>query len=284
MLGLFDAYAFVKVILKNIVTVKHKVTSQQHPYLCYNISGNGGLLMRKNENCLYCSTKLPESTQAHKRKYCTVSCGNKYKLRMRKPECEAKLWVHEKNVFETAMELHWSGEESGAIARRLNIPVGTMYSWVHDFGGQRQRKVPLKQLLHAAKSADEWLIALRESTISQVNIFEDSTIHLVCGTFHGQSVKRFTSVIYESLNDNPLNGNIYAFCNKTRNTITTFAWKSPVFNIAKNVKMHGTFIWPQADLGKTIEVTKAEFDRLLFLNKQEILAEKLAKNLDIMQV
>lgn len=181
------------------------------------------------------------------------------------------------------MELHWNGEESGAIARQLNIPVGTMYSWVHDFGSQRQRKEPLKKLLQTANSAEEWLNALRENTSLEPALFEDLTIHLVCGTFHGQSALRFTNIIYESLNSNPLSGNIYAFCSKMRNTITTFAWKAPVFNISKYIKMHGTFIWPQADLGKTIEVTKSEFDRLLFLNKQEIITEKIAKNLEIMR-
>jgi len=48
--------------------------------------------------------------------------------------------------------------------------------------------------------------------------------------------------------------------------------------------MHGTFIWPHEDLGKTIEATKAEFDRLLFLNKQERTAEKIAESLDITRV
>jgi hypothetical protein len=57
-----------------------------------------------------------------------------------------------------------------------------------------------------------------------------------------------------------------------------------VFNVSKNIKIHGTFIWPSEDLGISIEVTKAEFDRLLFLNKQEIIAEKMAKNIEIMWV
>jgi hypothetical protein len=192
--------------------------------------------------------------------------------------------VHEKSVFETAMELHWSGEESGAIARRLSIPVGTVYSWVHDFGSQRQRREPLKKLLNIAQSAEEWLEALRKNTLQGDDPFEALTIHLVCGVFHGQSVDKLTSIIYESLHDNPLSGNVYAFCNKMRNTITTFAWKSPVFHITKHIKMYGTFLWPHEYLGKTIEVTKAEFDRLLFLNKQEILADRIAKNLDVMQV
>ena len=239
--------------------------------------------MRERKKCVYCGGILPTSSQLYKRKYCTSTCRNKFKLRQKKPDVMAKLWEHEKSVFETAMELHWNGEESGAIARRLNIPVGTMYSWVHDFGGSRERKEPLKKLLQTAESAEEWLNALRENTLLPSDTFEDLTIHLVCGTFHGQSVERFTNIIYEGLNSNPLSGSIYAFCNKMRNTITTFAWKTPVFKVSKHVKMHGTFIWPNEELSRTIEVTKAEFDRLLFLNKQEIIAERIAKSLGNMR-
>jgi len=177
------------------------------------------------------------------------------------------------------MEAYWNGEESGVIARRLNIPVGTIYSWVHDFGSQRERKPPLKQLLYAAESAQAWLDALRENTVS--DSFDDMPIQLVCGTVHGFSALKFTSIIYESLNQNPMSGSIYAFCNKTRTAITTFAWRPPVFNISKNIKMHGTFIWPGEELGKSIEVTKAEFDRLIFLHKQEIITEKMAKTLNL---
>ena len=241
-------------------------------------------MAEKRGVCIYCGGSLEGLFRESGRKYCSRTCGDKAIYRKKYPNRPHKLWEHEKSVFETAMELHWSGEESGAIARKLSIPVGTIYSWVHDFGGQQKRKEPLKKLLQTAKHGEEWLVALRENTLSDENTLEDSTIHLVCGTFRGQSVERLTSLICESLKDNPLNGNTYAFCNKMSNTITTFAWQSPVFNIAKHIKMHGTFIWPHEDLGKTIEVTKAEFDRLLFLNKQEIIAERIAKNLDSMRV
>jgi len=193
------------------------------------------------------------------------------------------------------MEMYWSGFGGFQIARRTGIPVGTIYSWIHDFGGQREREIlpilpkpikkkPIKERLGAAKSAEEWLLALREHTLLNGDASEELTIHLVCGTLRGQSALKLSSFIYESLNDNPQSGNIYAFCNKTRTAIATFTWKYPVFHITKHVKMHGTFIWPHEDLGKTIEVTKAEFDRLLFLNKQEILADRIAKSLAIMRV
>jgi len=241
-------------------------------------------MSENNTMCQYCGKSLKGLFRESGRKYCSRPCRDKAMYQKKYPNRAHKLWVHEKNVFETAMELHWSGEESGAIARRLSIPVGTVYSWVHDFGSRRQRKEPLKKLLQTAASADEWLEALRGNTPGEFDSYAESTIQLVCGTFHGQSAPKLTSIIYEGLHENPLSGSAYAFCNKMRNTITVFAWKSPVFNITKHIKMHGTFMWPHEDLGKTIEVTKAEFYRLLSVNKQEILAERISKNLEVMRV
>ena len=206
--------------------------------------------MNKTRTCLYCGKSFTYSSHHTHRKYCSRQCGSIATYNRRHPDSpHARVWGHDKNIFEEAMEQYWNGEGSGAIARRLNIPVGTIYSWVHDYGNQRKRKEPLKKLLQTAKSSEEWLNALRENTVDDT--FENMSVHLVCGMVHGQSVTKFTNIIYESLNDNPLSGNIYAFCNKTRTTITTittFTWKPPVFNISKSIRMYGTYIWPTEDL------------------------------------
>ena len=178
------------------------------------------------------------------------------------------------------MEKHWRGEDSSEIARQLGIPVGTVYSWVHDFGKQKQRIEPLKTQLRLAESADEWLTALRESTLKDTDFFEEQTVCLVCGYLRGQSVDRLATVIFEKLKYNPANGKIYAFCNKGRNTITTLAWKYPFFNIGKYIKVSGTFIWPDEKLGGTIEITKPEFEHLISLKKHE----KSFKMLEFTQV
>jgi len=241
----------------------------------------------KNENCLYCGTSLIGMCQLHKRKYCSTTCGNKYKLRQKKPEIQPKLWQHKPDVFESAMGMYWGGSGGAAIARYFNIPVGTVYSWIHDFGSQSERiepmkpftgnlqiKRPLKERFRAAESADEWLEALREGTLQSDDSFEDVNVNLVCGVLHGQSAGKLASVISESLKEDPLSGKSYAFCNKGRNTIAVIAWKDPVYHISKYVKVHGTFIWPSEKLGKTIEITKTEFERMFFIKKHEKGAKK----------
>ena len=235
----------------------------------------------KQQNCLYCGASLAGLVQAHKRKYCSVSCKNKYKLRLKKPDVQAKLWQHEPAVFEQAMEMYWSGISSAVIARQFDMPVGTMYSWVHDFGGQRERAKPmrfietpihnwsLKEYFRLAGSAGEWVEILRSNAFQNDEPYENATVNLVCKTLQGQSAGKFAGIIYENLKDDPRSGKTYAFCNKCRNVITTISWNEPIYQLSKYIKTHGTFIWPDEKLGVTIEITKPEFDHLIFLNKTQ---------------
>ena len=249
--------------------------------------------MKRNKKCVYCGGELPGSSQLYKRKYCSKSCSNKYKLRIKKPDVESKLWQHEPEVFKSAMEMYWSGLGGAEIAGHFAIPAGTVYSWIHDFGEGRIRtepkvlpkiifpiiKPPQKQFKEA-KSACEWLGALRESAAMSEEPMSDLPIRLVCGVLHGQSAGKLAAVIAESLKENPLSGMSYAFCNKCYNTITVIAWKAPIYELSKYVKVRGTFTWPGENLGKTIEVTRAEFDGLLFIKKRG----KSSKKADIMRV
>ena len=188
-----------------------------------------------------------------------------------------------------------------AIGRHLGIPNGTVYSWIHDFGNLRERIEPikapsvkrpiikpLKERFRVAKNVDEWLEALQENTVVEAESFEDTTITLVCRPLHGQSANKFASVIYESMKENPQSGKSYAFCNKGRNAISVLSWKSPVYRISKYIKIRGTFIWPHEELGDAIEITKAEFDHLLVLEKYRknigAITQKTSKNLDFMRV
>jgi len=255
----------------------------------------------RSRACLYCGKEFKHPAHQTERKYCSRQCGSKATYNKRHPNSQGRVWGHEKSVFDAAMEMYWNGSGGAEIARHFNIPVGTVYSWIHDFGGQRKciepprlpkvirpkKKRPSKsvtQRLGKAKNAEEWLEVFRENTLANNDSFEDLSIYLVCGTLYGQSVNILATVIFESLKDNPLSGKVFAFCNKGGDTITTFAWIDPVFNISKYVKASGTFIWPHENLGKSIEIAKTEFDRLLFLKKHKNSSEKISETLDFMRI
>lgn len=235
--------------------------------------------LQQNKICLYCGRNLNGMCQLNKRKFCCTTCGNKYKLRLKKPNVQEKLWVHEPEVFKQAMEMYWSGAGSAAIARKFDIPVGTVYSWVHDFGGERERATPviyfdeeaphawsLNECFRQAGNAEEWLEVLQKSVQNEVSC-ENKAVRLVCGKLHGQSAARLSMVIYEKLNADPLGGETFAFCNKCGNIITTISWNKPIYHIEKYIKTHGTFIWPDEKLGKSIEVTRPEFEHLIAQRK-----------------
>jgi GNAT superfamily N-acetyltransferase/transposase-like protein len=284
------------------IPIKHefefeKISKRQKRHYLYNPShfcqnnGRRANHMERtsqiNENCIYCGTKLPESSQSYKRKYCGASCRNKHKLRIKKPGVETKLWQHEPTVFERAMEMYWSGISSAAIARHFGIPVGTMYSWVHDFGRQKERAKPttqfkekpihigsLKECFRLAQSAEDWLKILQRNANQAEESNANASVTLVCGNFHGQSAGSCAAIVYEKLKEDPLSGKTYAFRNKCGNAITTLSWNEPIYHIARYVKTHGTFIWPEEKLGKSIEVTRSEFEHLISLKKRGGNAEK----------
>jgi hypothetical protein len=177
------------------------------------------------------------------------------------------------------MEMYWAGISSGAIALHFGLPRGTMYSWVHDFGCEHKRAKPmiyideerphawsLKECFRQAENAEEWLEILQKSAQNEAPC-EEEVIRLVCGKLQGQSASRLNMVIFEKLKADPLGGETFAFCNKCGNIITTITWKDPIYHIAKYIKTQGTFIWPDEKLGKSIQVTKTEFEHLIAQRK-----------------
>ena len=243
--------------------------------------------------CLYCGKDFTYPAHANHRKYCSRQCGSRATYNKGNANTLNRVWGHDKKIFDAAMEKYWSGLGGSEIARHFGIPNGTVYSWIHDFGGQKERLEPeflpkvilpkmksVKTRFNEAASADEWLGALRESVAMSEETLADLPIRLVCGTLHGQSVGKLASVIAEGLKENPLNGRSYAFCNKGRNTITVITWKAPIYELSKYVRTHGTFFWPGENMGRTIEVTRAEFEGFLFITKQV----KSSKNVEFTRV
>jgi len=246
----------------------------------------------RTRTCDYCGKEYTYPAHATHRKYCSRSCGSKASYNKKTPGSEGSVWSHDKSVFDTAMEMYWSGISSAEIARDMGIPAGTIYSWVHDFGGQRERITPiiqykekpthikpLKERFRLARNTDEWLEILHNSDSQDEEEYENAVINLVCGKLHGQSAGKLAALVYEKLKCDPCSGKTYAFCNKCGNAITTISWNKPIYHIERYVRTHGTFIWPDEKLGKSIEITRAVFERLVSLQKYR----KNAKSIDIMR-
>jgi len=221
--------------------------------------------------CGHCGISLVGMQYLSGRKYCSESCQKESnRIKNLSTRCKTK---DNSALRKEALELYWSGLSMIAIAEQLHIGSLAVSDWVHEFGSQKERAEPFtpkhrivsfKQRLQKSETADEWLSVLRDKVSETSAITKATTIHLVCGSINGHSaVNRLVTIISERLKTDPLNGDIFAFCNKNKNIITTFSWKSPVFNITKHIKMHGTFVWADENLGKSIEVTANEFEYLI---------------------
>ena len=79
----------------------------------------------------------------------------------------------------------------------------------------------VREGFETAQSAEEWRATLRLGAQIVNDEPEEETVHIVCEKLHGQSIKKLTMVIFESLKDEPLNRETYVFCNKCGNVIIT---------------------------------------------------------------
>jgi predicted nucleic acid-binding Zn ribbon protein len=139
---------------------------------------------------------------------------------------------------------------------------------VIDYEG-RQKAFDLYQVrcrLDEAETAEEWTEILRNSDV----VTETSeTVILVCGFLHGSGAPgRYVSIAAEQFWQKDFCiGTCIAFCNILKNAITTIELQGDNFKMTRTFKTSGTFVWPDEKLGKSIDVTKAEFERLLTIKK-----------------
>jgi hypothetical protein len=125
----------------------------------------------------------------------------------------------------------------------------------------------LKESFRFARSAEDWLGFLHDNAVSPGELYANASIILVCGRLHGYSAGKLAGIVYDRLKEDPCGGRTYAFCGKCGNAITTISWNEPIYHIERYVKTHGTFIWPDENLGASIEVSRGEFDHLISLQK-----------------
>lgn len=221
--------------------------------------------------CRYCGVELAGMRRIGKRKYCSRSCGNKAKYREKHPEAQSRQ-RHTSALLEAALGLYWKGLGGRAIAVHLGIPEGTVHSWIHEFGGEKERMkpytphylLPFKQRLREAKTAEEWVEALRTKALPNCENESGKSVRLVCETVDGRKdAPGLVTIIVECLKSNPFCGEVFAFCNKSYTAITTVIWENNMFVTTGFHKISGSFVWPHEKLGQAIEVSSHEFEYMI---------------------
>ena len=233
----------------------------------------------------------PETAAFLSKKACPV-CGENVPLPLSRKYCSDKCkWTakYERNVItrgikrrivdyegrRKALELYQDGFDCRSIAESTNISKPKVKHWIYDSGVAKIFR-PLRHRLEAANTAEEWAEMLRNSKVTPEH---SDIVILVCCRLHGSGAPgRYVSIAAEQVwRKDFYDGVCIAFCNILKNAITTIEWRGENFQMIRTFKTSGTFVWPDEKLGKSIEITRVEFDRLISIKKYR----KMPKNLDI---
>jgi hypothetical protein len=199
------------------------------------------------------------------RKYCSRKCRERSKyargaaakgIKRRLVDCEGR---------RKTLELYQQGFDGGSIAQLINVPKQRVDNWLY-YSKAAKNFPPLRRRLENAKTADEWAGLLRNSASATE---KSDAVILVCARLHGSGAPgRYIGIASEQFwQEGFYGGACVAFCNILKNAVTTIEWRGDNFHLTRTFKTSGTFVWPDEKLGRSIEVTRAEFERLISLKK-----------------
>jgi len=224
--------------------------------------------MVPNKECAYCGKSMAGMGNISARKYCSKKCAGKMQA-ARKPFSERQRMRYDVNLRTKALELYWDGLSSGIISGYMGIPVGTVDSWIHHFretrGAERMQAnralAPLKERSQDVIREAAWAYILGTG---EEKSRPGNKIRLVCGTVNGHgTIACLAGHVLDKLHEDPCSGVRYAFCNHERTMMTTFQWQAGTYCLTRIPRPHGRYLWPEAYLGLSIEVTERAFERLL---------------------
>jgi transposase len=221
--------------------------------------------------CLHCGKPFTQTKNVTNRKYCSKSCSCKASYARKHPEGRQRRFDPELRT--RALEMYWGGLEGRIISEHLELPEGTLHSWIHDFGYLRKRRrdseimklLPVNLQIESAKSPKEWKQILREYAPEG----DTSPVIIVCRPSNGNgATNNFATTVFDLLKRNPCDGATYAFCSSSGEQVSTICWQRGSFCLTKMPKAKGGYIWPSESVGTQIEVWKNEFEYLLSLSKK----------------
>jgi len=214
-----------------------------------------------NRACLVCGKDVPPLHS----KYCGKKCERKAKyVREAAAQGIKPRYVYYERRRKTR-ELYQHGLGSGSIAKLLNVPQQTVEKWT--YRSKVVKNFPsLRRRLKDAKTAKEWTKILRNSARATE---KSETVILVCTRLRGTAGPgRYIGIASEQFwHENFHDGVCVAFCSILENAVSTIEWRGENFYLTRTFKTSGKFIWPDEKLGRSIEVTRAEFEHLLSLKK-----------------
>jgi len=232
-----------------------------------------------------CCGKEFEGERYPRRVYCSRECNNKshsYAGSEKQVEPEEFSLSPSSATQRAAKEMHAAGKKAREIADTLGCNVSTVQGWLRN---TRQKTTPAQhrpfsepyyRYIHA-RSAAEWLAVLNdEMRCTPGYAYEDleqqeKSVVFVCGTVYlTKSLYALVGFVEYELGMSPTDGSLYVFCNPSRNRLKCFRWDGAGFQETKRERDYGSYVWPGQRHGRTIAVTPAEFEFILYGSQQKI--------------
>jgi len=96
-----------------------------------------------------------------------------------------------------------------------------------------------------------------------LNIGSGSKVFLVAGpTDMRKSFDTLAAVVRIAIDDDPLSGHLFVFCNRKRDRLKVLIWESSGFWLLAKRLEKGTFSWPDVSMAK-VEYSSAQLAALL---------------------
>ena len=224
-------------------------------------------MVKRYFTCMHCGIDFV-TTQRSKYipKYCSRSCFNDAQFGEIIPN---KIGLVRNPMCLEALKLYQTGLSQREAARRAGISQYVLTEWLRKYG-KEMRPSSLKQRLQGAKTAKKWLSVLRGAAPIKSRKSGPAT-RLICEVTYGNAgMNKLVTIISEGLRIDPLNGEIFAFCNKEHNIITTITWNGTMFIISNFPRQHGKYPWPHERFGASITASASEFEALMFFQQERV--------------
>ena len=77
-----------------------------------------------------------------------------------------------------------------------------------------------------------------------------------------KSFDTLAAIVSEALKEDPYSGDVYVFCNRSRNRVKLLVWDESGFLLCAKRLESGTFFWPTAS-AKSIDLSSEELQLIL---------------------
>jgi transposase len=177
-------------------------------------------------------------------------------------------------VRDWVLSLVLNGYGIKATASALSLNRGTVQSWVARYRGKKEiRKRRARFSFPQARSAEEWLNALRSETVEPKDsgAFAGRAVYLVCGATNTKGgADNLAAIVLGRLKSDASDGGVYVFCNAECGVARLLLWDAGGFSLLTRRREFGAYPWPSRQVGSVVKTTSEDLERIMICERKNI--------------